>query len=69
MPKEAMNPKALEALVDAHGLTEVVDVLVQICYDKAEHIRTNWQDQKLAQTWDQAGQSVVNPKVEHPFPS
>lgn len=42
---------ALERLIDRHGVATVCDALGGICYDKAEHIRTNWQDRALASKW------------------
>jgi hypothetical protein len=34
----------LEELVDSRGLNAVLDTLADICHEKAEHIRCNWQD-------------------------
>lgn len=47
---------ALEALVDRHTAKGVLNALSQICEDKAEHVRTNWQDENLAKNWDHVGQ-------------
>lgn len=44
----------LEALIDSCGLSSVLMTLSDICDAKAEHIRTNWQDQPLARHWDTA---------------
>jgi hypothetical protein len=44
--------RSLEELVDKHGLTMVIDVLVNVCDDKAEHLRSNWQDGAQAKSWD-----------------
>jgi hypothetical protein len=41
----------LEALVDAHGLTNIVEALAVICAEKAEHLRANWQDKTTARAW------------------
>ena len=43
---------ALEAMIDQHGLDTVVLALSHICDEKAEHIRTNWQDENLADKWE-----------------
>jgi len=43
---------ALELLVDAHGLHEVLNELAVICGEKAEHLRANWQDGASARAWD-----------------
>jgi hypothetical protein len=47
----ALEPE-LEALVDKHGLTHIVSTLSAICGEKADHIRTNWQDRTTAKAWD-----------------
>lgn len=41
----------LERLVDAYGLETVLYILGDICTDKAEHIRSNWQDERTAKYW------------------
>jgi hypothetical protein len=51
--------RVLEELVDKHGLRAVVDALAGVCADKAEHVRTNWQDQALARAWDKAGLALT----------
>lgn len=42
----------LEQLVDRFGLNTVAVMLSQICREKAEHLATNWQDQKAAVAWE-----------------
>ena len=49
----------LEALVDRHGLGNVVDMLGFICDEKAEHIAHNWQDASLAKLWIKAGKACA----------
>lgn len=44
----------LEALIDATSLLDVLTALECICGEKAEHIRTNWQDRITARHWDKA---------------
>lgn len=41
----------LEGLVDANGLSGVLDALAEICAAKAEHIETSWQDLDLSRDW------------------
>lgn len=45
----------LEALIDSVGLRAVVDALSVVAYDKADHIRGNWQDEGLARIWADDG--------------
>lgn len=50
-----MSPEeivALEGLIDKHGLVEIGLAIAALCYEKAEHIRTNWNDDELAEEWD-----------------
>ena len=42
----------LESIVDASCLTAVIKMLAQVCYEKADHLRSNWQDEEAAQTWN-----------------
>jgi hypothetical protein len=49
---------ALEALIDRHGLTHVVNTLAVLCTEKAEHIRANWQDRITAKAWETDGRTL-----------
>lgn len=49
---------ALEALIDAVGLHSVLNAVAVTCNEKAEHVRSNWQDNVLALRWDRAGLRV-----------
>ena len=42
----------LEKLIDTNGLQAVIVALSQICFEKADHIRENWQDDKLSKLWE-----------------
>ena len=48
----------LEALIDKSSLRQVVSALVQISYEKGQHIRENWQDRATASLWHQAGNEL-----------
>ena len=48
-PEDAM---ALETLIDRTSVSAVLESLGEICSEKAEHIRENWQDTQLARDWD-----------------
>lgn len=43
---------ALEAMVDRVGMANVLYALAHISREKAEHLRTNWQDRSTSQWWD-----------------
>ena len=55
--------EVLEALVDRAGLRNVVYALACIARAKAEHIRTNWQDDLLAKLWDRNAGTLERVKL------
>lgn len=50
--------RALEDMVDRHGLQTVLATLSEICSEKDNHITQNWQDDALAGMWEKAGRRV-----------
>lgn len=48
----------IEPIIDKHSIDEVLDTIELICYEKAMHIRENWQDEKLAASWDTMGNKI-----------
>ena len=48
----------MEALVDRSSLNYVLNTLTQICFLKADHISSNWQDEGLAKLWIRAGEKI-----------
>lgn len=46
----------LEAMIDKHGLTHVLTGLACVCREKAEHLRSNWQDAASARVWTRDAQ-------------
>jgi hypothetical protein len=44
--------EAIEARVDFYDFTAVVEALVTIAHEKAEHVRSAWQDEALAKSWE-----------------
>lgn len=48
----------LEQLIDAHGLSAVLDALARIAYEKAEHIQSSYGDAPmLVKAWKHASQA------------
>lgn len=42
----------LESLLDrGFSVANVLDMLSEVCGEKAEHVRSNWQDDDLADQW------------------
>ena len=48
----------IEVIVDQHTLLDVMTALEFMCYEKADHIRHNWQDKVTASPWDKAGKAI-----------
>ena len=49
----------LEAAMDSQGSAAILTALVNICHDKAEHLRSNWANQS-AWLYQCAARSVPN---------
>lgn len=49
---------SLEMMIDRIGLTETLNCIAAICAEKADHVRSNWQDESLASEWDKSGSLV-----------
>ena len=41
----------IEAIIDASSANYVLNSIVQIAWGKADHLRTNWQDESAAKEW------------------
>jgi hypothetical protein len=50
--------EALERMIDDHGLAAVLASLIEACQAKAEHLRSNWQDDASASVWDVAAKRL-----------
>lgn len=46
------NLTTLERLLDEMGAEGVARALAEICREKADHLRTNWQDEEAARGWE-----------------
>lgn len=53
----------IEQMIDALGMFRVLGLLSEICYEKAEHIRSNWQDSNMARSWDRAGEYLDRVRI------
>lgn len=49
---------ALERLIDTTDMSAVLRAIAQICHEKAEHVRTNWQDDATANQWSRLGSKI-----------
>lgn len=57
---DSTNRNILEAMIDSYGVEMTLSTLAQLCHEKAEHIRENWQDEILARDWERKGNKVQN---------
>ena len=48
----------LESILDSATLEDVFDSPDNICYEKANHLRTNWQEEAMGKAWEKAGAKV-----------
>jgi len=48
----------LEDMIDKSSLDDVLEMLVEICYEKADHMRHNWQDEASAKQWERWGKKI-----------
>lgn len=48
----------LEKLIDQYGLNAVLESIARICAEKADHIRSSYSDDDLAEVWDEAGEAL-----------
>jgi hypothetical protein len=55
--RDGMNT-TLEELMDRTSLDHVLAALTTICHEKADHVRSNWQDHSLARAWDRAAAAI-----------
>lgn len=42
----------LESILDEVGMEYLLDSLIDVCYAKAEHVESNWQDTHMAKGWN-----------------
>jgi predicted glycoside hydrolase/deacetylase ChbG (UPF0249 family) len=51
--------EAIEAYLDKHqgfdSLADIYPVIADICREKADHVRSSWQDEGLAHLWERYG--------------
>ena len=50
----------LETKVDVYGIAAVLCKLAEMASEKADHVRTNWQDERLAKDWDTLAARLLN---------
>lgn len=56
--EQAELERTIEEYIDKHGMTHVLTMLANICYEKAEHVQTNWQDRTMASAWRRGAKRI-----------
>lgn len=56
---ESQLAHSLEGLVDATSLEAVIDALIRVCNEKAEHLEADWQDGTSAMAWNKAAAKLA----------
>ena len=51
--------RTLEGFIDSHSLADVLEAIETICYDKAQHVKENWQDSALGEIWSYGAGEIL----------
>ena len=60
-----MTKTQLENFIDKTSLATVLTMLNEVCLSKADHIREVWQDESLAQVWENSANFIENTPVPY----
>lgn len=55
----SLNKDTLEQYIDKYGLSETLSHISDVCYSKAEHLRSNWQDENSASVWEKDAKKIM----------
>ena len=48
----------LEQMIDESSVADVLHLISDVCHEKGDHVRENWQDVVTARVWDTTGKKV-----------
>jgi hypothetical protein len=48
----------MEEIIDIQGLGGAIDLIAQVCYEKAAHHEAEWQDERTARLWTKAAVKI-----------
>ncbi len=48
----------IEAMIDRASVADILHIIADICHEKEDHIRANWQDNHYANEWKRTGRAV-----------
>lgn len=54
----------IKTMIDGMSISGVLDILSQVCYEKAEDLRTDWQDPDTARAWEKVGRAVGKIRIK-----
>ncbi|HBW33769.1 hypothetical protein H6G49_11140 [Nostoc sp. PCC 7120 = FACHB-418] len=54
----------IQAMLDSMNVSEMLKIMSQICYEKAEILRSDWQDIETARAWEKVGRAVGKIKIK-----
>jgi hypothetical protein len=49
----------LEAFIDKEGLAKALQLIEDICQEKADHVRSNWHDVPAARAWEKDADKIA----------
>jgi hypothetical protein len=50
--------ETIESFIDSNSLSEILTAIEEICYEKCEHLCSNWQDENAGAIWQKAAQEI-----------
>jgi len=53
------NLDTLESMTDKNDVHYVLETLAEVCSAKADHLRTNWQDEHTARHWEKRCEIIL----------
>ncbi len=56
---ENKDKEEIEAIIDRVGMLCFINTVIDICEEKADHIRSNWQDKHLAKVWERKAKVLM----------
>lgn len=55
-----VDKDTIEEIIDRYSVSELLTAVAEICGEKAEHLRTAWQDNVAARTWDKDSTRITS---------
>jgi hypothetical protein len=67
MPVPSDASFVLEQIIDASSIERLLELIADVCHEKAEHLRSAWQDANAAKSWERDAAKLLKlaPKFEN----